>query len=284
MANITSWSETAASNNSSPPDGAPENMSYAAVNNWGREVMASLKRDWNLSHPTLTTGGTSTAITLTPSTALAAYVTGQVFGFTVTTTCGDSATLNVSALGAKKLYINSTSGPVQVAASDMVAGCYYQAAYLASLDSSAGGFILLGAYRNTTTGNGGAGGTASAGVGTAYDICFDFGQTTIATSDRRGAPLPRTIAFGANFAGSAVAVGTAPAATATFTFYRGVGGSNTAIGTISISTTGTWAFASTGGLSITITGGTGQYLFVDPPASADSTLAAVWITLKGEVA
>jgi len=286
MANIytSTWSETAANNNSSPPDGFPENMSYAAVNNAAREMMAALKREWNLSHPTLTTGGTSTAITLTPSTAATAYASGQVFGFVLTTTCGDNATLNVSTLGAKKIYINSTSGPVQVAASDMIAGNYYQAAYISTLDSSAGGFLLLGAYRNTSTGNGGAGGTASAGVGTAYDICFDFGQTPIDAADRRGAPLPRTITFPANFTGTAVSVGTSPAATSTFTIYRGVGGSNTQIGTIAISTNLAVTYSTTGGLSVTITGSAGCYLFVDPPSPADASLQQVWITLKGEVA
>jgi hypothetical protein len=37
------WSKTAASNNSAVPDGAPEGWSGADVNNWGREVMASVR-------------------------------------------------------------------------------------------------------------------------------------------------------------------------------------------------------------------------------------------------
>lgn len=40
---VESWSTTAASNNSSPPDGAPEGWAPSSVNNWGRETMASIR-------------------------------------------------------------------------------------------------------------------------------------------------------------------------------------------------------------------------------------------------
>lgn len=48
-------------------------------------------------------GGTADAITLTPSPALPAYVTGQVFYFKATATSTDDVTVNISGLGAKEL-------------------------------------------------------------------------------------------------------------------------------------------------------------------------------------
>lgn len=44
MADIKTWSSAAASNNSASPDGAPEGWAPADVNNWGREVMAAVRR------------------------------------------------------------------------------------------------------------------------------------------------------------------------------------------------------------------------------------------------
>lgn len=43
MSAISTWSTTAASNNSSPPDGFPEGMAPSAVNNSAREVMAAVR-------------------------------------------------------------------------------------------------------------------------------------------------------------------------------------------------------------------------------------------------
>jgi hypothetical protein len=45
MADIdtSTWSETAASNNAAPPDGWPENQSYASVNNCARETMGGIE-------------------------------------------------------------------------------------------------------------------------------------------------------------------------------------------------------------------------------------------------
>lgn len=142
--NTATWSETAASNNTSAPDGFPEGMSYASVNDAAREMMSAVKREWNRSHPTLATGGTSTAITLTYTTAPTAYSDGLMFSFVVTTSCGAGPTLNVNTLGAKKIFVNSLAGPVAATTGDLIAGNAYTVAYRASLDSAAGGFIILG--------------------------------------------------------------------------------------------------------------------------------------------
>lgn len=44
MSDVTSWSTTAASNNSAVPDGFPDTMNPAGLNNSAREVMAAIKR------------------------------------------------------------------------------------------------------------------------------------------------------------------------------------------------------------------------------------------------
>jgi len=47
MADIRSWSTTAASNNSSPPDGWPEGQAPSTVNNSARENMRAIKKQWS---------------------------------------------------------------------------------------------------------------------------------------------------------------------------------------------------------------------------------------------
>lgn len=46
MADIKDFSTTAANNNSTPPDGAPEGMAPSTVNNVIRELMAAIRRQW----------------------------------------------------------------------------------------------------------------------------------------------------------------------------------------------------------------------------------------------
>ncbi len=43
MSNISTWSKTAASNNSTPPDGFPEGQTPGSVNNSARELMAAVR-------------------------------------------------------------------------------------------------------------------------------------------------------------------------------------------------------------------------------------------------
>ena len=112
MADIaaTSWSETAAGNSAAPPDGWPENMPRSTVNNTGREMMGAIKRDWNRGHHTRASTGTSTAYVLTYDQAPPPYSQGLTFAFIAHTTCGASPTLNVNAVGAKRLKRHSGAG------------------------------------------------------------------------------------------------------------------------------------------------------------------------------
>src|ERR1019366_2328305 len=96
----TNFSETAASNNAAPPDGWPEGQNPSTVNNCARENMGAIKREWNRSHPTVTSAGTNT-VTLAYTTAPAAYVQGQQFSFIAGVTNTSAVTLNVNGLGPK---------------------------------------------------------------------------------------------------------------------------------------------------------------------------------------
>lgn len=96
------FSETAANNNATPPDGAPEGMAASTVNNTMREIMAATKRARNLLNPAYTTAGTNT-ITVTVTTAEAAYYTGQRYAVKLGGTNTGAATLNIGGLGAKDI-------------------------------------------------------------------------------------------------------------------------------------------------------------------------------------
>lgn len=100
----SNWSETAASNNASPPDGFPEGQTAASLNNSAREMMAAIKREWNRNNYTVDAGGTGDAQTLTYTTAPAAYVKGMRFQFvTAGANTATNPTLNVNGLGAKAI-------------------------------------------------------------------------------------------------------------------------------------------------------------------------------------
>lgn len=80
MSNISAWSATAASNNATPPDGAPEGMSASGVNDCIRENMAAVRR-WYVDAEWVDRGETPTRVdddTFTVATDLTAiYHTGR---------------------------------------------------------------------------------------------------------------------------------------------------------------------------------------------------------------
>lgn len=141
----STWSEAAASNNSAVPNGWPEGMAPSGVNDAARETMAALKREWNRSHPTVTNGGTTTVLTLTYTTAPAAYAQGLTFSFKSAAAIGAAPTINVNALGAKKIYRTIAGTPTQITANSWYAGQIIEIAYDTSLDAAAGGFNWVNA-------------------------------------------------------------------------------------------------------------------------------------------
>jgi hypothetical protein len=151
MAEIYSelWSEAAQQNDGNFPDGWQGGTMFPNIPPIGREMMAAIKRDWNLTHPTLTTGGNGDVVTLTPTTAITEYVDGQIFAAKLNANLGAAGTatrtLNVSGKGAKKIYLPDYAGghsqTVQ-SGGEAKAGHVVFFRYDASLDSGNGGFVI----------------------------------------------------------------------------------------------------------------------------------------------
>lgn len=139
------WSETAASNSQSPPAGWPEGQNPSSVNDCAREMMSALKIWWNRDHPTISSATSTTAFTLTYTTAPTAYAQGLMFAFKVHSSSTGSVTLNVNALGAKKVYRNISGTATQVASGEWQANDIIIVSYDTSLDTAAGGFWWVNA-------------------------------------------------------------------------------------------------------------------------------------------
>lgn len=107
MADIgaSNWNEADASNTDAAPDGAPEGMAPSGVNNTLRAHQGAVKRFWDRINPTVTSGGTSAAMTLTYSVTPGALVNGEINTFIAGATNAAGATLNVNALGATPLRL-----------------------------------------------------------------------------------------------------------------------------------------------------------------------------------
>lgn len=115
------------------------------VNNIERTEMAQVAQYISeMSFPTV--GGTADALTLTPTTALAAYADDVVY----TGTIGSSAnatttpTLNISALGAVVIRKMSGGADIAVAAGDLAAQTQYTFVYKTAANSGAGAWIVVG--------------------------------------------------------------------------------------------------------------------------------------------
>ena len=85
----------------------------------------------------------------------------------------------------------------------------------------------------------------------------------------------RAVGLAANFSGSYGSVGTNPTATATYTIKNG----STTIGTVAISTSGVFTFATTSGTSKSLAAG--DRLTIVAPTSQDTTLSDVGFTIAG---
>ena len=172
----TTWNEVAASNTTTPPDGVPTTASRTQITNWGRETMAVLKRDWDRSHTTLTSSGSSDAYVLTYGVAPPAYANGLRFSFKANFANGGSASCNVNGLGAKTIKKNSSSGLAALASGDILTDNHVELEY----DSGADALVLLNPL--------GAAPTAGAGIDvTGSAVSLDFldltSETSVASND-----------------------------------------------------------------------------------------------------
>ena len=131
MSNISQWSTSAASNNSAPPNGAPEGMAPSTVNDVIREVMAAVSRWYEDAQGGLVSSGTGAAYTLTSNSTHAALADQSVLVFRAHLANTGAATLNVDSLGAKAIQ----SGGAAIAANHIILDSLIAVAYNANNDT-----------------------------------------------------------------------------------------------------------------------------------------------------
>lgn len=124
MSDIQTWSNTAASNNATPPNGFPEGMAPSTVNDAAREVMAAVSRYRSDTDGVNTSAGTD-VITLAASRTMTAYAQGDLYTFKAGGTNTGATTLNVDSLGAKDVQFNGAA----CTGGEIVSGLMYTVVY-----------------------------------------------------------------------------------------------------------------------------------------------------------
>lgn len=120
---LNEWNPVAGDNNASPPDGAPENMNYASVNNTLREGMAVHARHDRDTRGSLVAGGTADAITLTPEGTYTAYFDGMTFAFEASAANTGAVTIAVGGLSA--VAVQENNGQALIAGQILSGSKYY---------------------------------------------------------------------------------------------------------------------------------------------------------------
>lgn len=100
--------------------------------------------------PQFTTATSTTAYTGTTAPAITAYATGQKFQVKIHATSTGASTLNLNALGAKKVFTNPTT---QATTDNLLIDQIYIFTYDAALDTAAGGFLMIGSGGGSGSGN-----------------------------------------------------------------------------------------------------------------------------------
>jgi microcystin-dependent protein len=139
-----SWSKTPASNATADATiNWAEGQSPSSVNDSARAMMARTAEWRDDVSGTITTGGSSTAYTVTSNQGFdtLAHLNGAMIAFVPHTTCGATVTLNVDGLGAKPLR---SSPGVELGTGTLIQGTPYAVTY----DNSDGAFYLQGFFGN----------------------------------------------------------------------------------------------------------------------------------------
>lgn len=142
---VSSYSKTAATNAS-----ASSNINYAegqspgSLNNSARQVMADIAswRD-DIGGAVATTGSANT-YAATTNGSVGALAAGARLCVRINATNTGASTFNPDSLGAKAIRKIVGGADVDVDAGDLQAGQAYDLAYVTSLNSSAGGWLLVG--------------------------------------------------------------------------------------------------------------------------------------------
>ena len=194
MSNLFDYSQTPGSNNSTPPDGAPEGMAPSTVNNTIRQVMANLAGAFKV----YTAGGTADAQTVTMDPALAAYSDKVRIAFIPVAANTGACTLNVNGLGAKSIkLLDGTDPPAGAFDTDMVAIVQYDGTDFALINTA-----LLPVTM------GGTGSTTASGART------NLGLGTIATQNASSVDIDGGAIDGTTIGASSAAAGTFTSVTA----------------------------------------------------------------------
>lgn len=110
MADINQWSETDSSNNAASPNGwTSGSMLPSQVEPTARAMMGAIKRWHDQVSPTLTSGGSSNAQTITHTVAHTALGNGDLFAFIAGFTNTGATTLNIDGLGASAIQIGGSA-------------------------------------------------------------------------------------------------------------------------------------------------------------------------------
>jgi hypothetical protein len=132
MSNISTYSTTAASNNSATPNGWPEGQAPSTVNDCAREMMAGIAKWYKDTQGTLVSTGSANAYLLTTNNAHATLAAQSLIVFRASFTNTGAATLAVDGLAAKALNFNGaaliaghiTSGQIYVVAYNSAGDVY----------------------------------------------------------------------------------------------------------------------------------------------------------------
>jgi hypothetical protein len=127
LSNVSTYSTTAASNNSASPNGWPEGMSPSGVNDSAREMMAALAKWYAALKGGLVTAGTSTAYTLTTGSSHATLAAIGLVVFRVHTASGAAPTLAVDGLTAKEIRWNGIALTAAALTQDEIHAAVYNA-------------------------------------------------------------------------------------------------------------------------------------------------------------
>jgi hypothetical protein len=185
MTEITSWSETDASNNSAAPAGAPEGMAFSGVNDVIRAMMGAVRRTFGRQNPVYASTGTAGGYLVSHAVALSTYSGNEVLAFRAHTASAAAPTVSFDSLAAIAMKKYTTSGKADVAASDiqsgqMVAG-YHDGTHFVVMTPTAPAGTAIAATNITSSGLTVNGGVLLGRVGASVGAIQEFNYVTSST-------------------------------------------------------------------------------------------------------
>lgn len=146
MANATpeKWSKTPNSNSNSDSEiGMAEGMDPGDVNDGVRALMAGIANLLDDRSGQKTTGGTTTAYTVTLNQDVAALADGLSVRVKINASSTGAFTFAPNGLTAKNVYKTTSSGIQACGSGDVVTGMHADFEYDSALNSAAGGWMLM---------------------------------------------------------------------------------------------------------------------------------------------